>query len=47
MDPTLGQSVADATHIKLLEGDLEQQAKLMAIIGKIKLSIRSISYEKA
>jgi len=47
MDPTFGQSVADATHIKLLEGDLEQQARLMQIIGKIKLSIRSVSYEKA
>ncbi len=47
MDPTLGQPIADATHIKLLEGDLEQQAKLMQVIGKIKLSIRSVSYEKA
>jgi transglutaminase-like putative cysteine protease len=47
MDPTLGESLADATHIKLLEGDLEQQAKLMQIIGKIKLSIRSVSYDKA
>lgn len=47
MDPTLGQTIADATHIKLLEGDLDQQAKLMQIIGKIKLSIRSVSYEKA
>jgi hypothetical protein len=47
MDPTLGQTIADATHIKLLGGDLDQQAKLMQVIGKIKLSIRSVSYGKA
>jgi hypothetical protein len=45
MDPTFGQPLADATHIKLLEGELDQQAKLMQILGKIKVSIRSISYE--
>jgi transglutaminase-like putative cysteine protease len=44
MDPTFGQPVADATHIKLLEGELDQQAKLMRAIGKIKLSVKSISY---
>jgi hypothetical protein len=44
MDPTFGQPVADATHIKLLEGELDQQAKLMHAIGKIKLSVKSISY---
>lgn len=47
MDPTLGQPLADATHIKLLGGDLEQQAKLTQVLGKIKLSIRSVSYDKA
>jgi hypothetical protein len=44
MDPTFGQPVADATHIKLLEGELDQQAKLMRAIGKIRLSVKSISY---
>jgi hypothetical protein len=44
MDPTLGQSPADATHVKLLEGELDQQAKLMQAIGNIKFSIKSISY---
>lgn len=44
MDPTFGQSPADATHIRLLEGELEQQAKLMRALGKIKLSIKSFSY---
>jgi len=45
MDPTLGQPVADATHIKLLEGGLDQQAKLMQSIEKVKLAIVSFSYE--
>jgi len=45
MDPTFGQSLADATHVKLLEGDLEQQAKLVQAIGKIKLKIKSFSYK--
>lgn len=44
MDPTMGQSLADATHIRLLEGEIDQQAKLMTAIGKIKLSIKSFSY---
>ncbi len=44
MDPTLGEPLADATHIKLLEGELDQQAKLMHAIGKIGLSIKSFSY---
>lgn len=44
MDPTLGESPADATHIKLLEGELDQQAKLVQAIGKIKLDVKSVSY---
>ncbi len=44
MDPTFGQVRADATHVKLLEGELDQQAKLMQTLGKIKLSIKSFSY---
>ncbi|MBI4832698.1 MAG: transglutaminase domain-containing protein [Candidatus Lindowbacteria bacterium] len=44
MDPTLGQPLADATHIKLLEGELYQQAKLVQAIGKLKLSIKSVAY---
>ncbi len=45
MDPTLGEPVADATHLKLLEGDLDQQTRLVQIIGKIQLSIKSFSYD--
>lgn len=39
MDPTLGQEVCDATHIKLMEGGLEEQMSLAGIVGKIKIEI--------
>lgn len=35
LDPTLGQAAVDATHITLLEGELEQQIKLMSIVGRV------------
>ena len=44
MDPTFGQSPADATHIKLLGGGLDQQSKLLQAIGKIELKVKSFSY---
>jgi transglutaminase-like putative cysteine protease len=44
MDPTFGQSPADATHIRLLSGGFDEQAKLTQALGKIKLDIKSFSY---
>lgn len=41
MDPTLGQDVADVTHIKLAEGGLESQVKLARFLGRISISIKS------
>ncbi len=41
MDPTLGQDVADVTHIKLSEGGVESQLKLIKFIGKISVSVDS------
>ena len=43
MDPTLNQPIADATHLKLLEGEIADQIKLTGLIGKIKIKI--IEYE--
>jgi transglutaminase-like putative cysteine protease len=37
VDPTFGQFPADATHIRLVTGDLDQQTKLISIIGKIRV----------
>jgi len=42
VDPTLGQDVADITHIKLAEGGLETQIKLVRYIGRIAISVKSL-----
>jgi len=42
IDPTLNQFPADVTHIKFVHGSLEQQTKLLKLIGK--LSIEVIEY---
>lgn len=42
VDPTFGQYVADATHIKLLDGGVESQAGLMRVVGN--LHARIIDY---
>jgi hypothetical protein len=43
IDPTLGQDVADATHIMLLQGGYDAQASLMRIVGK--LQVRVLEYK--
>jgi hypothetical protein len=43
LDPTFGQDVADATHIKLLEGGFDRQADLMRIVGKISVTVLDYS----
>ncbi len=39
VDPTFAQPLADVTHIKLAEGDLFRQAKLIPIIGNLKIEV--------
>ena len=39
LDPTFGQDIVDATHIKLAEGGYEGSVKLMEFIGKVKIDI--------
>lgn len=39
VDPTFDQPLADATHIKLGEGDLFQQAQLIPLIGRIQIEV--------
>ncbi len=41
MEPTFGQHAVDATHIKLLEGELQEQVKLMGMIGRISVIVNS------
>ena len=47
MDPTFGQEVADATHIKLLEGGIERQTDLMRVVGKISITVLEDSSGKS
>jgi hypothetical protein len=42
MDPTLGQVTVDATHIKLVEGDLSKQMQIFEFIGKVGIEIISV-----
>jgi len=39
VDPLLGQVPVDATHIKLVEGELDQQLGLLKVIGRLQVSI--------
>ncbi|HCP46707.1 MAG TPA: hypothetical protein DIU15_11725 [Deltaproteobacteria bacterium] len=39
VDPTFGQFPADATHIKLVEGELDRQLELMGVIGRLKVAV--------
>jgi len=35
VDPTFGQFPADATHVKLVEGDLERQVEILGVMGRL------------
>lgn len=37
IDPTLGQFPADASHIRLLTGDIDRQLQIFSVVGKIKI----------
>ena len=43
LDPTFGQEIADAAHIKLLEGGFERQTDLMRVVGKISVTVLDYS----
>lgn len=39
MDPTFGEEVADATHIKLVEGGIERWAGVLAFVGQLQVEV--------
>lgn len=39
VDPTLGQPVADATHIKLLEGSVDHWPRLVPYLGQLNIEV--------
>jgi hypothetical protein len=45
MDATLNQMPVDATHIKLVEGNLERQVEIAGLIGKLKLKVLDYRYD--
>ncbi len=42
VDPTFDQPIADVTHIKLAEGDLFHQTRLIPVIGNLKIEVLDI-----
>ncbi len=43
MDPTFGQEVADATHLKLLAGGIESWPEVMSFLGRLELEVLELS----
>ena len=39
VDPTFGQNIADATHLKLEQGGFEKQVKLYRVINKLRIEV--------
>ena len=39
VDPTLGQPIADATHIKLVSGGIQKWPELLGFLGKLKVEV--------
>ena len=46
IDPTLGQPQADATHIKLVNGDIEKWPELLPYLGKLQVEIVEVEEQK-
>jgi hypothetical protein len=45
VDPTFGQFQADATHIEFASGDLLSQARLMNLVGNLKIKVLEYGYD--
>jgi hypothetical protein len=46
MDAILNQMPTDATHLTLIQGGLERQADIIALIGKLNLNIVDYGYDQ-
>ena len=42
MEPTLGQPIADATHLKLLNGNIEAWTRLLPYLGQLEIEVTGI-----
>lgn len=45
VDPTLDQFPADVTHLRLLRGGLDQQARILALVGRARIEVLEIERE--
>jgi hypothetical protein len=45
MDATVNQMPVDATHVKLVEGNLDRQAEIAGLIGELKLKVLDYRYD--
>jgi len=45
MDATLNQMPADVTHIKMVEGGLDEQVEMIRLMGKFRLEVSELGYE--
>ena len=45
MDATMNQMPVDATHIKLVEGNLDKQVEIVKYIGKLRLKVEDMRYD--
>jgi transglutaminase-like putative cysteine protease len=45
MDATLNQMPSDATHVKLAQGGLDQQAEIIALMGNLELEVLDYAYD--
>jgi len=43
MDPTLGQDLADATHVKLAGGEMEELVKLFQFLAKTNIAVEGVA----
>ncbi|MFH0774720.1 MAG: transglutaminase-like domain-containing protein [bacterium] len=42
IDPTFGQIPVDATHIQLIEGDIDKQAKVLGFLQELKIEVLKV-----
>jgi len=42
MDPTLGQPVADGTHIKFVEGGIDRWSEILRLVGTIRIEVLDV-----
>jgi transglutaminase-like putative cysteine protease len=45
VDPTLGQFPADVSHLRLLRGGLDQQARILGLVGRATIDVLEIERE--